>query len=547
MNVLSDTIMLAGAPPSGAFFSTFKPVFLLILLPPWLWAATWIDKDTRRVHSVPLMWNGLTLGAGALGVLLWLLLPWYAAGVVVYLLLVGAVIGAYVLHRNKRVVPEAKVLTAEHLRSLFARTRQQRVEVVEHLKLYNAAGKPEPSPPDEDPAQREAYNLMQELLRNVVVFRASRAELVPAGEEMSVRFLIDGVYHKRSPLPRMEAEATIDYLKRIAGLNAQDKRKPQTGSVSLDMGPVRADIKVSTDGTTHGQRMRLHVLQELAQTRLEQLGMPEGLRARMEQINAADSGLIIVSGPGGNGVTSTLYSLLRKHDAFMKQLVTLESSITVELENITQAVYKDQTELTGRLASMLRRDPDVVMVDECRTPRTASLLCEAAAKKNILLGASAENSFVALARWIKVCGDRAKAVAPLRAITCQVLLRKLCQQCREAYSPPRDLLAKLNLPADRIKSFFRTPTQPLTDEKGKPTVCAVCHGTGYYGRAAAFELLEMTAEIRDLILQDAPLNQIKAACRKNKMLYLQEQALRKVIEGTTGIKEVVRVSKSRQR
>jgi type II secretory ATPase GspE/PulE/Tfp pilus assembly ATPase PilB-like protein len=306
-------------------------------------------------------------------------------------------------------------------------------------------------------------------------------------------------------------------------------------------------MKVRTDGTTHGQRLQLHVVQELARTRLEDLGMPDDLRGRLEKINAVEAGLIIVSAPPGNGLTSTLYSLLRKHDAFMQQLATLESVVTVELENITQQTYRDQTELTGQLGSLLRRDPDVVMLDGCKTPQTAKLICQAAGSKNFLLGMGAENSFVALAKWIKVCGDRPTAVAPLRAITCQVLLRALCPDCREAYRPPQALLAKLNLPADRIEHFYRPPTRQLTDEKGKPVVCPTCRGTGYRGRTAAFELLEMTEAIRELIVQDASLSQIKSACRKNKMLYLQEQALRKVIAGATSIEEVVRVSKSKQK
>ena len=393
---------------------------------------------------------------------------------------------------------------------------------------------------------RMANDLTQELLRDSVQYRASVAELSPAGEDTTVRFLIDGVYHKRPPLERAQANAVIDYLKGIAGMDLAEKRRPQSGSASADMGALRADMKVSTDGSTHGQRMRVQVLQEVAQTNLDMLGMPDDLRGRVEQLNAAQAGLLIVSGPKGNGVTSTLYSLMRKHDAFMKQLVTLESTLTVDLPNITQNTYKDQTELTARLASALRRDPDVVMVDQCLTPQTAKLIQEAAGGKNLLLGANADNCFVALAKWVKLCGDRGKAVARLKGITCQVLLRKLCQQCREAYSPPRDLLAKLNLPADRIKSFYRTPTRPLTDEKGRPVICPVCHGTGYLARTAAFELLEMTDEIRELIVKNASLAQIKSACRKNKMLYLQEQALRKVIQGITGIKEVVRVSKGKQ-
>ena len=123
-----------------------------------------------------------------------------------------------------------------------------------------------------------------------------------------------------------------------------------------------------------------------------------------------------------------------------------------------------------------------------------------------------------------------------------MLLRKLCTNCREAYRPDPQLLAKANLPADRIDKFHRPPTQPLTDEKGNPIVCPACQGMGYYGRTAVFELLEVTEELQELVTANASASQIKAACRKRNMLYLQEQGLRKVIAGVTSIREVIRVS-----
>jgi type II secretory ATPase GspE/PulE/Tfp pilus assembly ATPase PilB-like protein len=160
----------------------------------------------------------------------------------------------------------------------------------------------------------------------------------------------------------------------------------------------------------------------------------------------------------------------------------------------------------------------------------------------VLLGMHAGDTFVALARWVKVCADRVAAMEHLRAVLCQVLLRKLCTNCREAYTPDPQILAKANLTTQTIGKFFRPPTVPLTDEKGHPIICPACQGSGYLGRTAAFELLEVTDEVREAVARRAPLTEIKAACRKNKMMYLQEQALRKVIEGETSVQEILRVS-----
>ncbi len=547
MSDLTSVIMLAALPEPGSYFAVFKVVIFLVLLVPWLYVATWVNKDTLRVHASQPMWSGMVLAAGAVAVLIWLLLPWYVVGLAVYLAVAGSVIGAYVVTRNKRVVPAARVLTAEHLRRVFQSKKHRTVEVVQRLKLYDNLGRPVFPPPEEDPEQRQAYNLTQNFLHNVVLFRASDVDLSPTGARTAVRFVVDGVIQQRPAADRAEAESVIDYVKAIAGMDAQEKRRPQTGRISLEVGAVTVDAAATTAGTTHGQRMQLRIVQEAARTNLDDLGMPEDLRRRVEQLNSARGGLIIVSGLRRNGVTSTLYSLLRQHDAFMLQLATLESRVTVELENITQNAYRDQVDLTGRLASVLRRDPDVVMVDRCDTAQTAKQIYEAAVEKNLLLGMTADSTFMALAKWIQLVGEeRPAALAVLKAVLCQVLLRKLCPNCREGYRPARDLVTKLNLPAEKIDRFFRPPSKPLTDEKGNPITCPTCRGTGYYGRTAAFELMEVTDEIRQLVLEDASLGRIKSACRKSKMLYLQEQALRKVIEGVTSIDEVIRVSKSKQ-
>ncbi|KKM60038.1 hypothetical protein LCGC14_1545870 [marine sediment metagenome] len=509
MSDLCSLTMLA------AYFSTFKIIVILLLLFPWLYAATWMNRDTARVHTIGVFWCGIVLGAGAAGVLAALLVPHFAVGLPLYLVLTGGTIGTYVVYRNKRVVPEARVLTVEHIKAVLSRGGAHTVEVVQHLKLYDSDGRAV-NPPDEgSPEQRQGYNGAQELLRDVLMLRASEVGLSPTGPQTGVKFVVDGVLQKRPSLDHEQAEMLIDFVKEMAGMNVEDKRRPQTGHISLDMGAVRLDVRVSAAGTTHGQQLQLRVLQEAVQTRLEELGMPESLQTRLVEINAADHGLIIVSGPRRNGATSTLYSLLRQHDAFLKQLVTLESSQGVELENITQNAYADRADLAGKLASVLRLDPNVVMVDKCDTPQAAEQICQGARVKNLLLGCVADNAFQALAKWVKVCGgDRKKALEPLRAVTCQKLLRKICPACREAYRPGKDMLAKLNLPAEKIKEFYRPPTKPLTDEKGKPYTCPTCQGTGYMGRTATFELLELNDEVRDLILSDAPVSQIKAECRK---------------------------------
>lgn len=542
--VSPECMLLAAVPELGGYFSVPKIVVMLVLLVPWLQACAWASKDITRVHTQRLVWLPLVMGSGVLAVVLWLAAPWFMFGLAAYLVLVGGAITAYVVHRNKRVVPKAKVFTAAHLRTLLHRQKEQKVEIVQKLKLYDSLTRPVFPPAENEPELRQIYNLVQTFLHNVITYRASEVEIIPSGPQSAVRFAIDGVIQPQPAMDHIEAETLIDYLKTLAGLNVEDKRRPQMGKVNIEMGAVATDMTVSTAGTTHGQRLGLRVVLEAVRTDIGQLGMPEDLRDRLEHLNAQSKGMTIVSSLHSNGATSTLYSLLRLHDAFTKQLVTLEANPKIELENVAQQKYADQNELLAKLASVLRRDPEIIMVDNCQSPQAAALLRETAETKNVLLGLSADSTFVALAKWVKLNSDHvAPALGCLKTVVCQVLVRKLCPGCKEEYRPARDMLAKLNLPAEKIDKFYRPPTKPLTDEKGNPITCATCRGTGYYGRTAAFELLELSDEIRQLVAEGASLNRIKAACRKNRMLYLQEQALRKVIEGVTSIEEVVRVSK----
>jgi len=537
-----------GVAMQTAYFSTFKIAVILVAVLPWLYVATWMNKDTRKVHTIGPFWCGIVLGAGAVGVLAMLLVPMFAIGLAVYVVLAGGAIGTYAVYRDKRVVPEARVLTVEHMRGILTRRKEEEVRVVEHLKLYDADGKAVFPPSEDDSAACKTYNGAQELLSDVIKLRASDVDVSPVGPQAQVRYIVDGVLQSRPAIDRDLAEGVVDYLKGLAGMNVADRRRPQTGHLSVDMGAVRADMKMSVAGTTRGQRMQLRVLQESVQTRLEDLGMSDTLQTRLVQINTADRGLIIVAAPKGNGVTSTLYSLLRKHDAFMKQLVTLEALPSTDLENITQVRYDKPEEMPRQLIRLVRQDPDVIMVDQCATTEGAKAVCEAASAKTVLLGANASSTFVALAKWLKACGGdgaaRQMGMENLNAIVCQKLLRKLCPACKEGYTPSRERVAKLNLPPDKIEQFYRPPGE-RTDEKGRPIICPTCYGTGYLGRTAAFELLEVNDEIRQLVTQGGSLEQIQAACRRAGMLYLQEQALRKVIEGITSIEEVIRVSKSK--
>jgi type II secretory ATPase GspE/PulE/Tfp pilus assembly ATPase PilB-like protein len=544
------TELLAEMPPLGDYFSLLKVIVVLALVAPWLYFAPWVSKDAARVRFRRGLWSSLALGSGAIGVFLWLVIPYFLLGLCLYLLCTAALFTVYVLLRNRRVKPEHKVLTREHLAAFFARKEAEKVEVVRRIKVYDTYGK-NIIPPDvttDDPALVEAYNLAQDFLYVLLWKRASEVDLSPDGTKTRVRYVIDGAVSEQPSVPLSESEAIIQYVKPLAGLNAEDRRRPQSGKIAADIAGEPVDLNIMTAGTTGGQRMQIRVVQEAVRTQLDSLGMSPDVLARLREVNKPGGGIVLVSGRSGSGVTSTLYSLLREHDAFTRQLVTLEAKPLIDLENVTQTAYGDPAALPEELASVLRRDPDVIMVDVCADRGTVAAILEAAGGKTFLVGLPAGDSFTALAKWIEACGGAARAAAAvqnLRGVLCQMLMRKLCTKCKQGYPPDPKLLAKINLASQHIGKLYKPRTTPLVDEKGNPYVCPACQGSGYLGRTGVFEFLDVSEEIRQLIAAGGSVSHLKAACRKNKMLYLQEQALREVAEGITSVQEVIRMSEKK--
>jgi type II secretory ATPase GspE/PulE/Tfp pilus assembly ATPase PilB-like protein len=197
------------------------------------------------------------------------------------------------------------------------------------------------------------------------------------------------------------------------------------------------------------------------------------------------------------------------------------------------------------LQTVLRREPDIILVGECEDRETAMVASRAAADdRKIYLGMHAADSFDALSIYLKFLGDNHLAAKALLGVMNQRLVRILCEQCREAFEPDPATLKKLNLPASKIERFYRPPAEPKLNRKGQPILCQNCQGTGYFGRTGIFELLIVDEAIATLIKDDAPIKTIKSECRKKRMYYLQEEGLLKVIDGTTSMQEVLRCLRS---
>ena len=212
-----------------------------------------------------------------------------------------------------------------------------------------------------------------------------------------------------------------------------------------------------------------------------------------------------MSGPEKSGATTTLYALLRNHDPFLNSINTLEKQPSSALLNVTQNTYTlsdtGTTTYSQRLATIVRMGPDIVGIGECEDAETAQVAAAAAKDgKLVYVMLKADSVLQALGKWMKLVGDRKLVAGTLLGVSNQRLLRKLCDQCKQAYTPNTDLLKKFNLPADKAKVLYR-PGKEVYDKKGKPMTCPGCQGTGFVGRTAIFEMVTIDEELRKVIKQ----------------------------------------------
>ncbi|MCO6436477.1 MAG: Flp pilus assembly complex ATPase component TadA [Phycisphaerae bacterium] len=539
------------------YVNPIKIAIVMILVVLWGMAVQWVDRDTDVVKTRREHWNLIVISGGFVGFIVLLVPPWrgwlFLGGLFSWLLIAGGALMAYVIHRNGRVVPAARVLTAAHVKRLMGGERKKAAASTKGMRIQisDSSGKFVGMP--EDAETGAVFDKVQDLLYEVLWRRASMVDLIPGKEKYRLVYKVDGVVsEKPDGIPSGDAEQIIRYLKQIAGLNAEEIRRPQSGTIEAALLSHEGDVgktEVKTSGTTVGERMQLRVQSHEKLLRLHELGLAA---ARLESIRkdilAKPTGLFIVAAPPEHGMTMTQYAVLRSHDAYMHNIHTLERRPLLELDNITQQRFdgaNTDVNYARMLQTILRREPDIILVGECEDRETAMLAARAAAEdRKVYMGLSAKDTGDALEKLIKFVENPGLVAKALKGVIAERLVRTLCTECREAFQPDEATLKKLNLPAEKIERFYRPPTEPKVDRKGVEIVCQNCQGTGYRGRTGIFELMIVDDAVAGLIAQGAPINKIKAQCRKNKMYYLQEEGLLKVIDGTTSMNEILRVLRS---
>jgi len=535
--------LILAAAINGGYISPIKFLVYLVLVYLGLPLVAWVHRDAEALQTRHIFWTAVVFGTWAAGSLVWLVVPVFIIGLLIYLLVAGAAALGYVMHRNALVPEFQRVGTAQHIKGLISREDKKLITLKSFLFITannNEVPTPEPKTPE-----FFGYKAAYDLFSDVMWRRAYDIILSPGPENYSVIYYVDGAALKQQSITKDQVEYLIRFLKGLSNLDFNEKRKPQKGKFTIFREQKRIDWEVSTAGSTVGEQVRIKLLTQLSITKLGDLGLTTDQLEQLTSLRGADSGLFIVSGPRNSGMTTTFYSLLRNHDAFLNSVCTVERQPTSNLPNIVQNVFKLSdsgiTTFAKKLQTIVRLDPDIVGVADCEDAETAQIACAAARDgKLIYVTLDADNVFKALAKWIKLVGDKNTAIAPLLGITNQRLLRKLCDQCRQAYEPNKDLLKKFNIPAEKAKVLYRAG-KVIYDKRGKAFPCDACQETGYLGRMCIFEAIMINEQLRNEMKSAKTIAEIVPQFRRAKMLYLQEQALRRVVTGITSINEMVRV------
>ena len=364
--------------------------------------------------------------------------------------------------------------------------------------------------------------------------RASDIHVEPQADRIRVRYRIDGALHDVLDLPSSMGPAIVSRVKIMASMNIVERRRPQDGQISMEIEGRAVDIRVSTTSIVGGEKVVMRLLDKSRPIfRLGQLGMGADMAQRYSALLHSPYGMVICSGPTGSGKTTTLYGSIAEINTPERNIMTIEDPVEYTIASINQIQINEQAGITfaGGLKSILRQDPDVILVGEIRDVETARIAVQSALTGHFVLSSlHATDAVSALHRLLDMGIESFLVASSITAVISQRLLRRVCDNCRESYDPPPQELAFLQAMGGHLPEggFVRG------------TGCNFCSQTGYLERIGVYEMMPVTDAIRELIIAHASHEDVRKLARFEGMRTLQEEAIRLVESGVTDLTEVLR-------
>jgi type II secretory ATPase GspE/PulE/Tfp pilus assembly ATPase PilB-like protein len=530
----------------GGYINPWKLVPPILVLLIWVRVLTWIDKDVKTARLPREIINSAMLAGLVLGYLLFFILPGFAPALAALCGLFSISVTLYLALRARKIGLDDLTGKLKNFGAGLTKKSapKEATAAAGQLLLLTNKGAAQPAPGSDSP-DRMQYDAAQQLLTKPLRYGMERLDLT-AGEMASVNYVVDGVRYEGDPLDRNKAGAAVQYLKRIAGLDLNERRKPQTGTFRTLLDNVRHEIQITTLGSSAGESMRLvSDPRSRHDFKLDTLGFSDEQLQLVQNLMIDTGGVVLLAAPPGHGLTSLAYAMIRGHDAFMYHVHTVERAPELELEGITQnklPANVNPAEEAKQVEWVISQEPDVMLVGMVEDSRVAQDLARFASDaRRVYVGMHAVNTFDAINQWRKLVGDDELAISQLKAVIAGRLVRRLCSACKMGYAPDPNQLRKLNMDPAVVTKLYAARKEPMRDAKGNVVPCTFCHDLAYTGRFGVYEVFVIDDEVRQIVRSGGSDNQIKTIFRKQQGQLLQELAVAHVRVGETSLEEVLRV------
>ena len=388
----------------------------------------------------------------------------------------------------------------------------------------------------DDTSEAPIIKLVNHIISQSIKARASDIHIEPYQHSLTVRYRVDGILYDLLTPPKWIQPALISRIKVVAKMNIAEKRLPQDGRFEVKVGDQNIDLRVSTIPTAFGERVVLRLLNKSGSLlEIQDLGFSEERLNLIQKLVTSPNGIVLVTGPTGSGKTTTLYAVLQSINKPNINIITIEDPVEYQIKGISQIQVNPKIDLTFArgLRSIVRQDPDVILIGEIRDMETAGIAVQSALTGHLVFSTLHTNdSASAITRLVDMGVEPFLISSSVLAVAAQRLVRVLCNSCKKAYQPSTIYLKSIGVDLDHIGDSHIY----------KAVGCEKCITTGYKGRLGIFEIMLLNEQIKSLILETFDSNLIKNAAAKHKMVSLRQDGIEKVLQGITTMEEVLRVT-----
>jgi general secretion pathway protein E len=527
--------------------SWWKPVLVVAAVAGWAWVISTIyDKDAARWYFKRQAWNVGHLLAGLVAVAIVLAAPLsFFITFPIMLVVLALDLGIYAFLRNRdRRVPAKHRWSLDMDKMAESRAAKKATKTAKGITMtFESPGGKVPAPQPETP-QYAVRVAAESLLNATIELRGSQLDIVPIRKDAyGATCLVDGLRTPIEQMPAQQAVAVIDFFKAAAGLDLEDRRRKLSGTMKFGVGQTAThDARVTTKGTSSGLTMSVLINPESqVQRRVDELGLFPNQIEELRKIIEDGTGVVLLAAPPDSGRTSTMYAMVRAHDAYTSNVQTIELEPQAPIEGVRLNQFDPQAdgaEFSTLVRSILRRDPDVVAISELPDDETAKTIARADHEHTrTYLSLRADSALAAIQMFCRAVGDQELAAKALRGVVAHRMLRRLSENAKIPFQPTPDMLKKLGLPPE-VKTLYRTEGKVLIKDKLEPD--PVSGGTGYFGQVGAFAVHFIDDEARKLIAAN-DISGLRALFRQRKQPSINTAAMQLVVKGDTSVEEVLRV------